>query len=144
MAALQSDTITNRTPIPGVGMGGGQVRMIEGTVAVPTTIAEGDTMEFFFLPPNAKVVDAYIISDDLDSGTPAFVWDLGVAGAVDTFFADTTAGQTAAVTKMTKVTGFEYTTAYKALVFGTLVTDAATAVAGDLTVRMFYLVEEPQ
>ena len=81
------------------------------------TLAIGDIIDFGLIPANSTVTDLLIDADDLDSGgSPALAYDVGVLtgtpGATTgrtcgtEFFAATTAGQAAGVTRMSKGTGF--------------------------------------
>ena len=64
------------TPYPDCA---GQLVAVRTTFSFPAAIAAGDIVEMAVLPPNCRIVDAILDSDDLDSdGTPAITLDVGV------------------------------------------------------------------
>jgi hypothetical protein len=81
------------------------------------TLGVGDIIDFGIIPANTTVTDLLIDSDDLDSnGSPTLAYDVGVLTGTPgettgrtcgtEFFAATNASQSAAVTRMSKGTGF--------------------------------------
>ena len=141
MATLQSTDITLRTPIPGFGAGGGQVRRQLATVTIPAATATTDVIQFFNLPPNSVVIDGWLKADDLDTGTTVTI-NVGDSGDVDRYFAASTVAQAGGVVRMTVATGFNVTNVYKTLVTGALAAGPSTT-AGTLTLCLYYTCEEP-
>lgn len=154
MATIKSAAITNGTPIPGFGAGGGNVRCQTATVTVPAASATTDIFQLFYLPPNAKVVGGTLKTADLDTTTNVTlnVGDTGggadssgtaIAADADRYFA-AFSGQAAAVTTTMAATGvFFKTGTSKVLVQMTLAAGPSTT-AGDVTVALYYTCEEPQ
>ena len=57
----------------------GRVRSVMGTVALATgDIDAGDIVLIAPVPSGATIKSIQLASDDLDSGTPALTWDLGL------------------------------------------------------------------
>lgn len=104
------------------------------------TLAVGDIIDMGIIPANTTVTDLLIDSDDLDSNvSPALAYDVGVLSGTpgDTgtrtcgteFFAATTASQAAAVTRMSKGTGFRVAPAAYDRSIGIKITTAAATQA---------------
>ena len=140
MAILQSTDITLRTPIPGFGAGGGQVRRQLAVVTIPAATATSDTIQFFNLPPNSVVIDGWLKVDDLDTGTTVTI-NVGDAASGTRYFS-AVSGQAAAVTRMTAPGGFNFTNVFKTLVTGALQAGPTTT-AGTITLCLYYTCEEP-
>lgn len=141
MATLQSLDISNRVPIPGFGAGGGQLRCQTATITFPAVVTTSDALQFFYLPVNAVVKGGWLKSADLDSGTTVTI-NIGDAGDVDRYFAASNIGQAGGVTTVMAATGYEFRTTARTLVTGALAAGPSTT-AGDVTLCIFYTVEEP-
>lgn len=152
MALHQSNAAKGVTPIPYPSISG-PVTGFRVAFTVPDDIVEGDIIEMCAIPPGCRVVDAIFDSDDLDSGTPAIVWDIGImSGAFgdndadrtcgDEFFDGITTSQGGGAVRSTLAKAFRTTTAATARGVGAkLVTDAATAVEGVIGLTLFYVAE---
>lgn len=69
MATYNSDQITNATPIPGEGAGGGQEKATYFRVSVPVGATTTDVLPLCYLPPNARVLGGAFKNDALGGGT---------------------------------------------------------------------------
>lgn len=135
-------------PYPGFA---GAVCAVRATFTVPTTIVEGDIVELVGLPPGCVPVDAIFDSDDLDSGTPAIVWDIGIMSGEfgdtdptrscgDELFDGITTSQAGGLVRPTLADAQRIAASGAARGIGAkLVTDAATAVAGTIGLTLFYV-----
>jgi hypothetical protein len=63
----------------------GEVAVATATVEITAAALLADTLRFFYLPANCKVVGGRLHGDDIDSGTGVFELDIGVAGNTDQF-----------------------------------------------------------
>ncbi len=72
----------------------GQVCAARFAMAVPSTLALNHIIELGVIPAGCRVVDAVLDVDDLDTGSPAIVIDVGImTGTVgDAVFANRTCG----------------------------------------------------
>ncbi|EHK57639.1 hypothetical protein [Allomesorhizobium alhagi] len=150
MTIHQSNEAQGIAPVPYPAFAG-HVVTHRFAFAVPADIVEGDTVELAILPANCRVVDMIFDSDDLDTGTPAIVWDIGImsgeVGSTDTgrttddeFFDGSTLSQAGGVARPTIVTAFRTTATGQARSIGAkLVTDAATAAAGTIGLTVSYV-----
>jgi hypothetical protein len=132
-------------------LGAGVVVACRMTFTVPTDIAENDIIEFGSLPSGCVPVDVIADSDDLDSGTPAIVWDFGLMSGEpgdtesartcgDEFFDGTTISQGGGVARTTEKDALRIAASGSERSVGAkLVTDAATAVEGVLGLTLFYM-----
>lgn len=128
----------------------GQVCVLRATFSVPANIAEGDIIEMLVLPNGCVPFDAILDSDDLDTGTPAIVWDAGImSGTVgdadsvrtcgDELFDGVTVSQAGGLVRPTLAKAQRITASGVDRSIGLkLVTDAATAAAGTVGLTVFY------
>lgn len=101
------------------------------------TLAVGDIIDFGIISGNATVTDLVIDSDDLDTNaSPTLAYDVGVLSGAPgdvggsrtcgtEFFAASTASQAAAVTRMSKITGFRVAPVAKDTSIGIKITTAS-------------------
>lgn len=148
MAVHNSKYATGEIPLP-YPKCAGEVVAYRFSYTVPTTIAEGDIIELAVLPAFCRPVDAIFDSADLDSGSPAIVWDIGVmSGAVgdggsrtcgDELFDGITTSQAGGVVRPTLQKAFQISpTSDHRSIGAKLVTDAATAAAGEIGLTLYY------
>ncbi len=133
-------------PTSGVGMGGRTTHTARGEYTISAALVINDTIDMFYLPPNARVKRGFIKSADLDSGgSPAITLDLGDSGDTDRYFAASTVAQAGGVDVTMAATGVDYLNTAKTLV--TLLVKAApatSATTGTIVVEIDYMVEEPK
>lgn len=149
MAVFNSTAISSGAPVPGFGAGGGQVRTQYTTVAIPVGATTTDTINFFRVPQNARILRVLGKNDALGAGT-LNVGDGGFTGPAGAVAADadryvaaqavTTAGQwsTMALTGLFVKTGAAPVTITGGFAAGT------TTTAGNVELAIEYTVEEPQ
>jgi len=77
-----SDQITNKKYFPGAAPHSARENyVVRGTVALDTDLEDNDIAGLVELPANCIPVDCALISTDLDTGTPAIVFDVGILNA---------------------------------------------------------------
>lgn len=147
-AIFQSDLAKGIIPLPYPVAN--EECVVRGYYTIPTTIAENDVVELAIVPAGCKLTDIVLDSDDLDSGTPAIVWDIGFmtgdAGAAvssrtvgQTLFASSAVSQAGGLARPTLKTAQRDAGSHVARGVGAkLVTDAATAVEGVLGMTIRY------
>lgn len=114
------------------------------------TLAADDILDIGIIPATAQVVDVVIDSDDLDTGTAALAFDVGVLtgapGTTDSsrvcgneFFAASTVAQAGGVARMTKKDGFRVARAATDVSVGVKITAAADVqtTSGKIGVSVF-------
>jgi len=106
MATQNSTIVSNFEATPPIlnntTASGGRVRVSQGSVAVAADgTGSGDIVMLAPIPSNASIFSIRLAADDLDSGTPALAWDIGVYSSggvvkdVDAFASAVTLGQAA-------------------------------------------------
>ena len=144
MATFNSQAIQRRLPVPGFGAGGGQVREQFTSVAIPAGATSTDNIQFFDLPPNARVVGIREKNDALGAGT-LNVGDAGygsVAGSANRYLsaqALTAAGYNTTMA----ATGANFRTGPRRMrIVGSIT--GTTTTAGNIELAIQFVVEEPQ
>lgn len=150
MAIYNSNAIATGAPVPGFGAGGGQVRTQYTTVALPVGVTTTDTINFFRVPQNVRILRILGKNDALGAGT-LNVGDAGYTDSTGTAVvadpdrytaaqAVTSAGQwqTLALTGLFVKTG-----ALPLMITGTMAAGTTTT-AGNVQLAIEYTVEEPQ
>jgi len=141
MATYNSTNVANKTGVS-VGSIAGMVHCAYAEVACTSSPATTDTINFFDLPPNARVISATLESTDMDTnGTPTLALNVGDSGDADRFFAASTVGQAGTAAVASAVAGLHYKTTAKTRITGAASTNAATGAAGTLYLSMLYIVE---
>lgn len=109
------------------------------TVAVDTALALNDTIQFGMLPKDARIVEAALISDQLDSGT-TITFDVGDALLATRIFSAAVVGRTAggSTNNNFQVAAIAYLFPAKTMIFGTVHAAATTKVAGNITLVLKY------
>ena len=148
MAVINTKYAKREIPLP-YPKQAGEVVAYRFTYTVPTSITEGDIIELAVLPAFCRVVDAIFDSADLDTNvSPEIVWDIGVmSGAVgdtgtrtcgDELFDGITTSQAGGVVRPTLQKAFQIATSSDHRSIGAkLVTDAATAAAGEIGLTLY-------
>jgi hypothetical protein len=149
MAVINSKYATREIPLP-YPKCAGEVVAYRFSYTVPTTIAQDAIVELAVLPAFCRVVDAIFDSADLDTNvSPEIVWDIGVmSGAVgdggtrtcgDELFDGITTSQAGGVVRPTLQKAFQVApTSDHRSIGAKLVTDAATAAAGEIGLTLYY------
>lgn len=148
MATIASKFSKGELPIV-TGDCAGDVVINDYFIDVTAAQIEADNLfDLGVLPAYHTVVDAVLIPDDLDTGTPAIVLDIGLMSGTpgdvtsvrtcgDELYDGTTAAQGGTLTRMTEADGFKILPVdYDRSIGVKVVTDAATAAAGRIRLRV--------
>lgn len=114
-------------------------------------LAAGDIIELAVLPTYATVVDAILITDDLDTGTAAITLDVGImsgeVGVLDAartcgaeIFSASTVGQAGGVARPTLATAFRIapTEGHRSIGVKCVTAPGTGATSGKIQLRLFY------
>jgi hypothetical protein len=144
MATYNSDkySTTAQPPIASHGISGG-VKALFATVVCAAAPATTDTINFGYLPKNARVLYAMLESTDMDTnGSPALTLNVGDSGSATRLFSASTVGQAGTASAATATAGLGYLTTDRTLITGVAQANAATGAAGTLYLTVLYTVEE--
>lgn len=139
MTIYNSDAIANVAPIAVHGERKTRqvARFVVNTTAVLTT---ADTINFGYMPPNARLVGGYLTATDLSAGADLTI-NIGDAGSATRLFNASTLGQAGGVALIPAASlDFQYTA--KTLITGTIGVSATTTASGTLVLVVEYYVEE--
>lgn len=144
MAAFNSLEVAGGYPVSGVGLGGRTTHAARGEYTTTATLATGDTIALFDLPPRARIKGGYLKSAQLDTGA-GLSYNVGIAGNPTLFFNGSTIGRTAGggVDRALAFAGTDFLTTGKTRVTLTVAAGAATGANGQVVVELNYSVEEP-
>lgn len=142
MATLTSDLAASNSAF--TGPGGGVVYVRECVYSALSSLALNDVIQMIPVAPGERVVDLQLICEDLDTGTPAIVLDVGDGDDTDRYIDGSTAAQAGGVTRM----GSGIDTDAEAIAYNKLYTvadtidvlvqvAAATPAAGTIRLRAF-------
>lgn len=141
MATYNSSNIQNKTGVASVAASG-VVHCAYAEVVTTAALTTSDTLNFFDLPPNARIVGATLEATDLDTnGTPLLTLNIGDSGSATRLFSASTVGQAGTAAAATAVGGLHYKTTAKTRIVGVPAANAATGVAGSVYLSVLYTVE---
>jgi hypothetical protein len=141
MATYNSTNIQNKTGVSS-GSIAGMVHCAYAEVVTTAALTTADTLNFFDLPPNARVIAATLESTDIDTnGTPLIALNVGDSGSATRFFAASAVGQAGTASVASAVAGLHYKTTAKTRIVCVPSANAATGVAGSVYLSMLYTVE---
>lgn len=141
MATYNSTNYQNKT---GVSAGGpaGNVLVAYAEVVCSSAPSTSDTLNFFYLPAGARVLQATLEATDMDtSGSPTLTLNIGDSGDADRLFAASTVGQAATASTAVATTGAGYKYTSKTLITGVANANATTGAAGSVYLTVLYVVE---
>lgn len=142
MATYSSPAYTAVNPFASHGLGG-TLKCAYADVTCAAAPATTDTINFFYLPANARIVFACLESTDMDTnGTPTLALNIGDSGSAARLFSASTVGQAGTLSQAIATAGQGFKTTGKTLITGVASTNAATGAAGTLSLTVFYLLEE--
>ena len=142
MATYSSSAYTNKAPFPSHGIAG-NLKVARASVSCTAAPSTSDTLNFFYLPKNARVHLAVLEATDMDTnGSPTITLNIGDSGDADRYFAASTVAQAGTLSTAIATTGGDYITTDKTLITGVANANAATGAAGTVYLTMFYSVEE--
>ena len=128
-------------PISGNGEAG-SIKAAFFEVYCSAALTTSDTLQFGYLPANARIVHATIESDDLDTGgSPTLTLNVGDAVDPDRLFAASTVGQAGTQSSAVAVAGLFFKTTAKTLITGAPAANAATGAAGSIRLCISYIVD---
>jgi hypothetical protein len=117
------------------------VKALRRTIATTAALTTSDVFEFGLLPRGATIVGGFLEATDLDTGgSPTLTINIGDAGDADRYFAASTVGQAGTASTALAVSGLGFTTTAETLVTGAPAANAATGVAGSITLVLLYTV----
>ena len=144
MATYSSEAYTKNLPIAQLGHAG-EVKAAFFTVTCAAAPATTDTINFGYMPANARLLSAALKSSDMDTnGAPALALNVGDSGDPDRIFAASTVGQAGTVDRSVAATGQGYLYTEKTLITGVASTNAATGAAGTLYLTVLYMFDPPR
>lgn len=150
MAILNSNAISTGAPVPGFGAGGGQVRTQYTTVTIPSGSTTTDTINFFRVPANVRILRLIVKNGALGGGT-LNIGDGGytdstgtaVVADVDRYLAAQAVTAAGVVTVMATTGVFVKTGRAPVMITGGFAA-GPTVTTGTVEVAIEYTVEEPQ
>ena len=141
MATYNSTGVANNAPALGHGLAG-NLKVAYGEVVCSAAPSTSDTLNFFDLPANARVVLAVLESDDMDTnGSPTITLNIGDAGSATRYFSASTVAQAGTESSAIAAGGVGYKTTAKTRITGVAQANAATGAAGTVRLTMLYFVE---
>jgi hypothetical protein len=108
------------------------------SAAVTTSLAANDTITGPSIPANCTLLDVILDADDLDTGTPAIKFDVGVSGTAAKFISASTVAQGGGVQHANVAGTVGYTPTSDTAVIAKVNTAAATAAAGTVRLAIVY------
>ena len=142
MATYNSTNYANRTSTGASPSISGCVMSAYADVTCSSAPSTSDTINFFYLPAGARVLQATLESTDMDTnGSPTLTLNVGDSGDADRLFAASTVGQAGTASTAVAVTGQGYKYTSKTLITGVANANAATGAAGTVSLSVLYVVE---
>ena len=142
MTAYNSTQFAAKNPIPMHGQSG-DIQVQYCSVPLSAALTAADTLNFFYLPPNARVHNAILKCTDIDTnGSPTVTLNVGDAALATRYFSASVVGQAGTVDASMQAAGRFFKTTARTLVTGTVQANAATGVAGTLELAIHYVVED--
>lgn len=141
MATYSSSAYTNKNPVPTHGVAG-NVKAEFWTVTCAAAPATTDTINFGYLPKNARILSMTLEATDMDTGGPTLTLNVGDAGSATRYFSASTVAQAGTAAVATAVTGLGYLTTDKTLITGVAQANATTPAAGTIYLTVMYMVED--
>lgn len=141
MATYNSTNIASKTGVASVAAAG-VVHCAYAEVVTTAALTTSDTLNFFDLPPNARVISATLEATDLDTnGAPTLTLNIGDSGSATRYFSASTVGQAGTAAAASAVAGLHYKTTAKTRIVGVPAANAATGAAGSVYLSILYIVE---
>ena len=89
--------------------GGVGLTSVHGTYELAAALVVNDVIQMVKIPKGARIVDAILGTDDLDSGgSPAIILAVGDGTTADRFITGSTVAQAGGVTRLSQVDGIGY------------------------------------
>jgi hypothetical protein len=141
MATYNSTGVSTSAPTIGHGLSG-NLKVAYAEVVCSAAPATTDTLNFFDLPVNARIVLAVLESDDLDTnGSPTITLNIGDSGSATRLFSASTVAQAGTASTALAAGAVGYKTTAKTRIVGVPQANAATGAAGTIRLAVAYYVE---
>ena len=142
MPTYSSTNFTDKKGVAGSSTAS-EAKIFTYTVTPTAALTTADVFNFGFVPAGFRVALAVLESTDMDTnGSPTLTINVGDAGDADRIFAASTVGQAGTLSSALAVTGAAYQYTSKTLITGAPAANAATGVAGTLTLTLIGLVDD--
>lgn len=144
MAIYNSPLVTNANPSPTHGLAA-NLKVMRTTVTTTAALTTADTLKFFTMPKNSVLQGFEVQASQMDTnGVPTLAFNIGDATSATRMFAAVTVGRV--VTPLVKnetdatatPTGVGYQFPADTVVQAIPSANAATGVAGTITLSVFY------
>src|SRR4051812_37040222 len=124
MATYRSTAVSGVSPVAAHG-DRNSIQAVTATVACTAAPSTTDTLQFFYLPKNAVLVDSYLSATDMDTnGSPAITLNIGDGASATRLFSAATVAQAGTAVNIAAANrGFQYTA--KTLITGVAQANAA-------------------
>jgi hypothetical protein len=141
VATYNSTQVGNSLPTLTHGIAG-NVKVAYGEVVCSAAPSTSDTLNFFDLPPNSRVLMAVLESDDMDTNaSPTITLNIGDSGSATRYFSASTVAQAGTASTALAAGGVGFKNTAKTRVTGVAQANAATGAAGTVRLAMLYVVE---
>ena len=142
MSRVSGNERTNSTPTYGQAGYANKLCIAYASVSCTAAPSTSDTLNFFDLPANARVVFAVLEASDMDTnGSPTLTLNIGDSGSASRLFSASTVGQAGTSSSALAVGGQGYSYTSKTRITGTAANNAATGAAGTVELTVGYIVE---
>lgn len=139
---LYNDQSGGKVPLATPAGDAKNVKRAFGSVVVPNTLALNDLINFLQLPPGAKIVDTFLMSDDLDSnGTPLITVSVGDADGAATIFNASAIAQTGGIDRNPVHTCIDKQYLVKTTLQGKVTAVAATKAQGTIGLCVLFTLD---
>lgn len=141
MAIYNSDNVYFNKAVAAGGPAGA-VLAAHATVVCGAAPSTTDTLNFFDLPGDARILLAVVEATDMDTNvSPAITLNIGDAGSATRLFSAVTVAQAGTLSSAISTAGAGYKTSGITRIKGVAQTNAATGAAGSVALTIFYVVE---
>lgn len=139
--ATYSATNYDTKPVPSHGLAN-DCKVLYFEVTCTAAPGTSDTINFGYVPADARVVFAVLEATDMDTNaTPTLALNVGDAGDADRLFAASTVAQAGTLSSAIATTGAGHKYDDSTLITGTASTGAATGAAGTVYLTVFYVLD---
>lgn len=144
MATYSADAYTKLQPMPYHGQANNKQVLLDSTVTITAAVTTADVVNYGYLPPNAVILNAYLLNSDMDTGgSPSLTWDVGTLATAQLIFAASTGGQTGTPDVSMANAGRAFKTTAKTAIVGAIHANPATGAAGTSRVIIEGYIQDP-
>lgn len=142
MATYSSADYTLNAPVPTHGFNR-EGKTFYFSITTTAALTTSDVLNFGYVPPNFRLVDAILKPSDLDTnGSPTLTLNVGDSGSANRIFAASTSGQTGVADRSNAYGSIAYKYTSKTLITGAPAANAATGVAGTIELILRGYIED--